>query len=424
MRASGIWPLTAAIWAGLLVASAAPQRLLPESWPHEASAPQVAVGDDGTAAAVFAVGDEVWCSLSRDGGRSFDAPLRVGSAGKLERGLARGPRIAITDTALVVVAICGPTLRGQDGDLLAWRSTDRGATWNEPVRINDVVGASREGLAALAAGPGGELLCIWLDLRHVPLPGAAPGAQSGAALGTLPGDEPKRGTELWGAWSDDGGASWSANALLYASPDGSVCECCAPAVTFDPLRGRAVVLWRNALGGNRDMYILPVQRGDAPSLEPARPLDDQHWKLAGCPMAGGGVAVSARGTLLATWRREGALYAATPGSGAPRPMGTGRETAVAAAPGGFQLLWIDAEGNLMTAFDSSDASDGGDARDEHAAEPNPPLNARALGRGYNIAIAGAPDGRGPVLAVWETGEPASHALSAAVLAERNATENH
>lgn len=397
--------LTVAAWASALIATASAQeRLLAKDLAHEASAPHVAVGEDGTVAAVFAVEDEVWCSVSRDGGKTFAAPARVGAAGKLEYGLARGPKVAVTGTSIAIVAICGATLRGQDGDALAWRSADRGATWSEPVRINTVAGAAREGLQALAAGPEGKLICVWLDLRQQPLPGdASPAAEHHSA------DAPAGGTELWGAWSEDGGATWSADTLIYQSPDGTICECCAPAVTFDPLHGHAVVFWRNKLGENRDMFAMIVKRGDERGVDRAMAVDPKHWELKACPMAGGGVAVSATGTLLTFWRREGGLYATTPGLGEVDAIGEGREAAAASGPGGFHLLWTDGEGRVMTAFDARQAEE---------------RQARALGHGYNTAVAGAPDGQGPVLAVWETGEPGAEALRVAVLAERQPPEQN
>jgi hypothetical protein len=395
MRAAAAYCVAVGLWAGGLSGhAAAQQRLLPEDFLGPASAPHVAVAEDGTAAVVFAIADEVWCSLSGDGGQSFAAPVRVGASGELEAGLSRGPRVAVTAGAIAVVAVCGQRLRGEDGDLLCWRSTDRGATWSEPLRINDVEGAAREGLHALAAGPGGVLISVWLDLRY---------AAKTPPLG---------GTELWAAWSDDGGATWTDDAPLYVSPDGTICECCAPAVAFfnsAPLRGDAFVFFRNKLGGNRDMYALGVLRGSMPDPASAVAVDPEHWALEGCPMAGGAVAISPTGTVLTFWRRESGLYAKrrTPEPSALQTIDQGRETAAAAGPGGFHLVWTDGEGQVMTAFDSHDSKE---------------RRAAGLGRGYNTSVAGAPDGQGPVIAVWETGERGAEALRVARLAERRVNE--
>lgn len=351
------------------------RRLLPADCDLPASAPHVAVGDDGTVLAAFAADEEVWCAVSRDGGRSFRAPDRVGAAGLLESGLARGPRGAVTPGTLAVLAVCGERLRGEDGNLLAWRSEDRGLTWKGPVRVNDAPDAAREGLHAVAAGPEGQLLAVWLDLR--------------AGV-----------TELWGDWSVDGGATWGADVPLYRSPDGGICECCAPAVAFDPGTGNAVALWRNKLGATRDMYAMVVRRGAQAAVLEAQELGRGDWELQACPMAGGGAAFSARGELLTFWRRGTGLYTAAPGLGETE-VGQGREASAAAGPGAFQLAWTDGEGRVLTA---------------RALHLGGVQEARVLGRGVNVTVAGAPDGNGPVVAAWETGEggPASLRLEALV----------
>src|SRR5215212_1070363 len=76
--------------------------------------------------------------------------------------LERGPRIAITPSAIVISAIAGTKPpSGSDGDLKTWRSTDGGKTWTEGGRINDVIGAAREGLHTMTSGPGGMLFAAW-----------------------------------------------------------------------------------------------------------------------------------------------------------------------------------------------------------------------------------------------------------------------
>lgn len=114
--------------------------------------------------------------------------------------------------------------KGRDGDLLAMTSLDGGKMWTGPVQVNDVDDSAREGLHAMAAGPKGEMCCVWLDLR-------------------------KKNTEITASTSLDGGKTWGKNILAYTSPDGSVCECCHPSVTLDD-RGRIYDQLHSSLGGN------------------------------------------------------------------------------------------------------------------------------------------------------------------------------
>ena len=143
----------------------------------------------------------------------------------------RGPRVAMTPRAIVISAVAG--VKGQ-GELVSWRSLDGGKSWSAASKISDTPGAAREGLHAMAAGPNGRLYAVWLDLRHL-----------------TPGQP---GTELYGAYSTDDGATWSKNIAVYKAPGGSICQCCHPSLMFDS-SGQLVVMWRNQMDGNRDLYI-------------------------------------------------------------------------------------------------------------------------------------------------------------------------
>jgi hypothetical protein len=178
-------------------------------------------------------------------------------------GMRRGPRIASSGDAVVITAIGGPQGKGRDGDLIAYRSTDRGKGWQGPIRVNDVDASAREGLHAMTATEDGVLWCVWLDLRA-------------------------KKTELYASKSLDGGLTWERNRLVYRSPGGSICECCHPSVVA---RGDTVqILFRNSLGGNRDMYLVTSDDAGKTFGEAVR-LGDMHWVLNACPMDGGMLAV-------------------------------------------------------------------------------------------------------------------------------------
>src|SRR4051794_16720068 len=113
--------------------------------------PQLAAGQ-GIVGVTFGSTNTVYFSYSANNGGTFSPPVKVSDAPNLALGRHRGPRIAITPTAIVISAIVGEKGGGKDGDLVAWRSTDKGRTWSQPVVINDVPAAAREGLHAMAAG--------------------------------------------------------------------------------------------------------------------------------------------------------------------------------------------------------------------------------------------------------------------------------
>jgi hypothetical protein len=205
-------------------------------------------------------------------------PVRIGGGGKLMLGMRRGPRIAIADSSIVVTAIADETL-------LAWRSTDKGATWSAPHTINTVPRAAREGLHGMAAN-GNTVFITWLDLRE-------------------------NRTILYGSVSRDGGATWARNAAIYASPDGHICECCHPSARVGK-NGELYVMWRNWLGGARDMW-LAVSRDNGKTWRPER-LGEGTWPLKACPMDGGGLVLDSGGGIRTVWRRDKTVYTAKPGA--------------------------------------------------------------------------------------------------------------
>lgn len=273
----------------------------------QARAPQLAAGPSLVALA-YGEGKAIYFTASHDRGRTFSTPVKVVEAAVLPLSRHRGPRIALSRNTIIITAVAGsapdvgPHAHGlpSDGDLLVWRSTDDGRTWSAGKPINDVRGSASEGLHALAADGTGVLLAVWLDKR-----------------------DPK-GTEVYASRSTDEGATWSKNVALYRSPDGSVCQCCHPSAVLAP-DGRALVMWRNALGGARDMYLATSQDG----LKFSTPvkLGDGTWQINACPMDGGGLAAS-RETTLTAWRRESSIFVAEPGR-PERRVGTGKDVAVA-----------------------------------------------------------------------------------------------
>lgn len=287
--------------------------------------PQAAVDADGAVWLTYARGTTIWLMSSRDGGQTFSQEQKVADVPALDLGMRRGPRIALTDGAVIVTAIAGQQGRGRDGDLLIWRSTDGGHTWSPPRALNSVKGSAREGLQATAAA-GKHVAVVWLDLRG-------------------------QATTLYGTFSSDGGATFSADRLLYTSPDGSVCECCAPQVAVDEA-GRVAVMFRNALDGNRDMYLMKSSDGGA-SFSDARQQGEGHWLIHACPMDGGAVAFE-DDDIVMVWRRESQLYVTRESldddSTDPtkeQPVGAGENAALAIGQMGASMAYTGEGGTVL-----------------------------------------------------------------------------
>lgn len=263
--------------------------------------PQLAAAE-GQVAMVFGAGRSVYFSDSPDGGVTFSAPVKVADTGVLMLGRHRGPRLAILKDSLVISAVV-------DGDLRTWRSTDRGSNWSAGAPINDLPNSAREGLHAMASLPGGGLFAVWLDMRA-------------------------KGTRLYGATSADGGKTWSKNELVYESPGGTICTCCHPSLAVDG-DGRISVMFRNALDGSRDLYL--VSSKDGRRFETAQKVGAGTWKLQACPMDGGGVSVL-DGHIVTAWRRESDIFLAQPSQAEVR-IGPGKDVAVAQTKDGIYIVY-------------------------------------------------------------------------------------
>jgi hypothetical protein len=312
--------------------------------------PQLAASEH-IAGLTFGSGNAVYFSSSMDRGKTWTAPVKVAESGVMSLGRHRGPRIAITPQAIVISAVVGRAGKGADGDVIAWRSTDSGKTWSRGVIVNDVPAAAREGLHAMASG-GGLLFASWLDLRS-------------------------KGTKLYGAVSRDGGATWSRNTLVYASPDGKICECCHPSAVVAS-DGVIHAMWRNNLGGNRDMYTAKSSDGGE-TWSAAEKQGAGTWLLNACPMDGGGIGL-AGGKIVSAWRRGSDIYLSGD-AGSETKLEAGKDPALTVSGAGSYVVWA-SEGAI------------------HARVPgkSSPLT---LGQGAFPQVTAVPGG--PVLAAWEGG---------------------
>jgi hypothetical protein len=337
--------------------------------PNNPQQPQVAVDARGAIHVAYGVGHAVRYRRSNDGGKTFSPSVDLPAMGVISLGMRRGPRIAVANDAVCIAVIGGQQGKGRDGDVLAFRSADGGGTWTGPVHVNDVAASAREGLHAMAADPNGTLACVWLDLRN-------------------------RRTEVMASTSTDGGAKWSKNTLVYKSPDGSVCECCHPSVTMDA-RGAIHVLWRNSLGGARDMYVATSTDGGQ-TFGAASKLGSGTWPLDACPMDGGAIAVTGDRPI-SVWRREKVVYMAD-GDHGERRLAAGEQPWIAASDRGAYAVWLTKRGDAAMLLGPGSSSPR--QLEAHAADP---------------VIAAGPGGRGPVVAAWEAREGKTYTIMCQVV---------
>ncbi len=121
---------------------------------------------------------------------SFGGPNPEGLLG--QAGIATIPSASPQGHAVCVLCSVNPP--GSDPlDVMFTRSTDGGATWSTPVRVNDDSGNAWQWLGTMSTSPSGRIDAVWLDTRDNP----------GTYL-----------SSLYYSYSTDSGVTWSANERL------------------------------------------------------------------------------------------------------------------------------------------------------------------------------------------------------------------
>ncbi len=260
---------------------------------------------------VFGKGDSLYYSFSTDKGKSFSSPLLVDTLPGLVSFAMRGPQITNTSKGLAMIVAT------REGNIFSYIKDGTGP-WQKAGRINDADTICKEGFLALGSDGNQNLFAAWLDLRN------------------------NAHNKIYGARSVDGGKTWSKNIEVYASPDGTVCECCKPSVAVK--EKNIYVMFRNWIKGNRDLYLIQSSDG-GDSFGEANKLGGGSWKLNGCPMDGGSVAINPLGIPQTVWRREGTIYACEPGKD-EKEIGMGKSCTMTIAGKNNVYAWVE-DGNIV-----------------------------------------------------------------------------
>lgn len=141
-------------------------------------------------------------------------------------------------------------------------SRDRGASWSAPIRPHLDDTATEHGFVTIYPHADGAGL-VWLDGRNM-LKESAPGhVVNGMTLRAAVVDE-------------------NLSILRAQEVDGLICDCCQTDVTV--ARDGAVAVYRDRTDDEiRDIYVSRYIDG---RWQPGRPLADDHWSIAACPVNG------------------------------------------------------------------------------------------------------------------------------------------
>jgi hypothetical protein len=251
---------------------------------------------------------DIYAAVSRNGGATFGAAVRVNATpGDAHVNGEQPPRIAIRNRtgASPDIVVVWTSKNNLGGTIVSARSTDGGKTFGGTTAIPAGEGAGNRGWENITVDRAGRVHVVWLDHREL----AKSASMSHMAEHHVePADSKKDAVEtaqlskLYTATLDEQG---SGHAIT-----GGVCYCCKTAIAAGD-ENDLYLAWRHVYPQNvRDMAFTESHDGGRTFSAPARVSEDQ-WQIEGCPEDGPALAVDARRRVHVVWPT---LVHDTPGS--------------------------------------------------------------------------------------------------------------
>lgn len=211
---------------------------------------------------------------------------------------------ASADGVIYVAWTASVEANGKKGtNLMLSVSRDGGRSFLAPVKVNDDSAPASHGMHSLAIDGKNRVFMAWLDERNVkpeekaaieePMPeyeivkiheGANHQKQTPKPEAQKT-EETEPNSEIFYAISTDGGATFSANKKIYSD----VCACCKTSAIIAP-GGEIHVSWRQVFAGDfRHIVVASSRDGGATFSAPVVVSDDQ-WQINACPVSGASLA--------------------------------------------------------------------------------------------------------------------------------------
>jgi hypothetical protein len=365
-------------------------------------------------AATAAGATDIFSSTSRDGGRTFSAPVRVNRvAGEANITGEQPPRVALVPRpaggpAIVIVW----TAKGAEGTrLMSARSNDGGQSFLTPSPVGGSDAPGNRGWQSIATTRDGDVVAIWLDHREVPSRGSSTahaGHQHGASQATQ-ADGAAR-AQLSKLFFGRLSTSDSARAIT-----GGVCYCCKTALATG-IDGSIYAAWRHVYPGNiRDIAFTMSSDGGRAFTPPVRVSEDR-WELDGCPENGPAIAVDAARRIHLVWPTlvPGATPASEPTLGlfyATSPDGrtfTSRQRIPTAGVPRHPQITIGSRGDVVVTWDEQTRSGRRVALARGTTQPGGTVQflRQTIGNGEPGVYPVAATARDGIILAWTSGRGA------------------
>ncbi len=249
---------------------------------------------------------DIFVATSRDGGRSFSAPVQVNNvAGDARVSGEQPPRVALVPTkgrepAIVVV---WTAKSGANWRLLSTRSNNGGHSFDAATAVPGSVADGARGWESIAVDSQGRVSVLWLDHRDLvaagtpmthAMPNGATSSSNASAPATAKADPTARASLSQLMFSSLGSSTASAVSITR-----SVCYCCKTSLVISGSDTYAV--WRHVYPGSvRDMAFT-VSRDRGRTWAPPLRISEDHWQIDGCPDNGPAIAIDRRQQAHVVW---------------------------------------------------------------------------------------------------------------------------
>jgi hypothetical protein len=248
------------------------------------------------AASVPTGGTDIFAGVSRDGGSTFAAPVRVNEKpGDAHVNGEQPPRVAIlsrSGASRGIVVVWTATSR-EGGTIVSARSVDGGRTFGATTMVAD--GPGNRGWENMTVDRTGNVHVVWLDHRELAKSGTMAHMEEHHVA---PADSKKDAVEsaqLSKLYTATLGDPASNHPIA-----GGVCYCCKTAIAAGSDHD-IYLAWRHVYPQNiRDMAFAESHDDGRTFAAPSRVSEDK-WQIEGCPEDGPALVLDARRQLHVVW---------------------------------------------------------------------------------------------------------------------------
>ncbi len=242
-------------------------------------------------------GMDVYSAVSRNGGSTFGAPVRVNAVAFDARvGGEQPPHVALVPRrdAEPAIVIVWTAKRPEGSRLLTARSDDGGVRFGVTNVVPGTEASGNRGWESITVDAAGGVHVLWLDHRSVPTTPHQHGAIATTGPSAPKADPTARAlfSQLYSAALDGRSSAISIT--------GGVCYCCKTAFVAGA-DGTLYGAWRHVFPGSMRDIALTTSRDAGRTFSAPLRVSEDKWQFDGCPDNGPSLSVDANRRVHAVW---------------------------------------------------------------------------------------------------------------------------